>query len=183
MPAVLHMELGLVNNVIDHLETWIHALFDPMASVELEVARLTRIDGLRTLGETKDALQAFYNDCRLLSLLSRVEDLNESLDDDEQEELLQLQEEEGNLQEAVKDAKKAMAKAKAKETALAKTFGRLTRPTVLRIEDECFHAWSIRRPSYHGGGGLCWPSLSFDNATSRLDYWNGLRLASRNSGS
>jgi hypothetical protein len=151
IPPVLHMELGLINNIVDFAETWIHALFDPSPSVEMEAARLGRLDCLRKQESTKDALDAFYTGCRLISLTSRLEDLGETLNADEEEELLQLQDEEVELENAFKKANTAWASAKAHETKLAKAFGRLTRPTILRIEEEVYLAWNIRRPSYHGG--------------------------------
>jgi hypothetical protein len=151
VPPVLHMELGLINLIIDYTERWVHVLFDPAPSVEVEAARLTRLDCLRRREQAEEAVEAFHADCRLLSLLSQIEDLQEALNEGEEEELLQLQAEELELQGAVDEAERALASAKARETKLSKTFGRLTWPTVLRIEEEIYLAWSIRRPSYHGG--------------------------------
>jgi hypothetical protein len=156
VPPVLHMELGLINNIIDYTETWIHALFDPTPSVEVEVARLSRLECVRTREWDKDALQAFYADAfsggKLFSLLSRQEDLGELLGVNELEELEELQGEEDTLKADILLADKTLANAKATETKLNKAYGRLSRPLILRIEEEVYLAWSIRRPSYHGGG-------------------------------
>jgi hypothetical protein len=151
VPPVLHMELGLVNYIIDYMERWIHVLFDPAPSADLEGARLARLDALREKESAKDALEAFYADCQLYSLVSRQEDLGEVLNAEEEEELMDLREEEMAWEDALAEADKSLAKAKATENKLAKSCGRLTRPIILRIEEEVYHAWSIRRPTYHGG--------------------------------
>jgi hypothetical protein len=151
VPPVLHMEIGLINNVVDLMEAWIHVLFDPSPSAELEGVRLARLDALREKALAKDALEAFYADSQLHVLLSRQEDLGEILNSEEKEELNELREEEEALQDALKETNRTLTKAKATENKLSKSFGRLTRPIVLRIEEEVFHAWSIRRPKYHGG--------------------------------
>jgi hypothetical protein len=151
VPPVLHMELGLINNIVYYTETWIHALFDPAPSLEVEAARLARLDCMRTRDSAKDALDAFYTDCRLLSLVSQLEDLQEPLSESEEEELHELQEEERTLEAALAASETRLASAKANENKRAKSFGRLTRPTILRIEEEIYQAWTIRRPSYHGG--------------------------------
>jgi hypothetical protein len=155
------MELGLVNYIINRMELWIHA-----DRVELEVARLVRLDTLRERGRAKDALSAFYADPfnELLPLLSQRDNLEEELDEGEEEQLLQLQYEESQLEDALAAAESAFATAKANERKLAKSFGRLTRPTILRIEEEVYNAWSIRRPSYHGGDFVGPARLSIDNA-------------------
>jgi hypothetical protein len=151
VPPVLHMELGLVNYIVNYMETWIHALFDPAPSADLEGARLARLDALWERDAANDAIEAFYADCTLLSLLSRQEDLGESLNGEEEEELNNLREEETTLKEESREADASLARAKAFENKLSKAFGRLTRPIILRIEEEVYHAWSIRRPTYHGG--------------------------------
>jgi hypothetical protein len=155
VPPVLHMEIGLVNNIVECLETWCHALFDPSPSIELEVARLSRLESMRAKDEANDALDAFYADAfsggNLLALLSRQEDLGEVLGVQELDELDRLQAEEAACQAVVKAAHKSVASAKAAENKLGKSFGRLSRPIILRIEEEVYLAWSIRRPSYHGG--------------------------------
>jgi hypothetical protein len=155
VPPVLHMELGLVNNIMYALETWCHALFDPSPSVGVEVARMARLESALAIETEREALEAFYGDAfsggKLLSLLSRQDDLGELLVVGELEEMEELQEEEAALKNAIDVAVKSGGRAKAREKKLTKEFGRLSRPIVLRIEEEVYNAWSIRRPSYHGG--------------------------------
>jgi hypothetical protein len=155
MPPVLHMEIGLINYIINFMELWIHALLDPAPSLELEAARLARLACLRAKDSASEALEAFYGDPfsggALLALIARQEDLDELLDEQDLEAMSLLKEEQVILQEAIVASEKAFASAKAAERKLSKSFGRLNRPIVLRIEEEIYHAWSIRRPSYHGG--------------------------------
>jgi hypothetical protein len=151
VPPVLHMEIGMINNVMKLVEGWIHVLFDPAPSVDLEAARLATVDALRNKQLAKDDLDAFYTDCHLYSLLSRQEDLGEVLNEAEEEELGDLKAEEKEWERALAEAGRALNRAKAIDNKLSKSFGRLTRPIILRIEEEVYLAWSIRRPSYHGG--------------------------------
>jgi hypothetical protein len=98
-------------------------------------------------------MSAFYADPfnDLVPLLSQRDDLEEELDEPAALHLLSLQNEESRLDVALTGAESAFASAKAREVRLAKAFGRLSRPMVLRIEEEVYNTWSIRRPSYHGG--------------------------------
>jgi hypothetical protein len=149
------MEIRLVNNIVECLETWCHALFDPSPSIELEVARLSRLDSMRARNAANNALDAFYADAfsggNFLALLSRQEDLGEVLGVQELDEFDRLQVEEAACQAVVKTTSKSVASAKAIENKLGKSLGRLSRPIILRIEEEVYLAWSVHCPSYHGG--------------------------------
>jgi hypothetical protein len=136
VPPILHMEIGLISNIINYTERWIHVLFDPSPSLVVEVARLTRLDCLPKRDQSITAVDAFYGDCRLLSLLSRMEDLEEGLNDAEEEELLQLQLEESQLEERVVNGRASVEIGAGARNKAFKVFWQ-------KIEEEIYLEWRL----------------------------------------
>jgi hypothetical protein len=181
---ILHCELGLVNYIINIAEAWVHTLFDPAPSEELELARRLRLRRQKERKACEEAIDNFQSDASGgLALMGLETDLaapNLSAEATrELKELIKvLKSEEQQLRSERDDAKALLRFAKTSETKLAKGFGRLARPTCLAIENVVYKAMKITRPPYHGGdfvGTTC--RLILKEAADLFDRISALLLA------